>query len=180
VACDRGDKMSDLGFKLMVLIYWVVDLFYSPEKRLETLKIRPGVALLDYGCGPGRYLKGFCSAVGKNGKVYAADIHELALHYSKKRMEKHGLGNVELVPVRDYHCDIADNNVDIICAFDMLHQVTEPNRLFKELHRMIKRDGTLILDDGHQKRDLTKRQIDESRLWKIIEEKKDHLKCSPK
>ncbi|KPL13053.1 methyltransferase type 11, partial [candidate division WOR_3 bacterium SM1_77] len=50
----------------------------------------------------------------------------------------------------------------------------------KELHRMIKRDGTLILDDGHQKRDLTKRQIDESRLWKIIEEKKDHLKCSPK
>lgn len=172
--------MSDLGFKLMVCIYWVVDLFYLPEKRIETLGIHPGVTLLDYGCGPGRYLKGFCRAVGKNGKVYAADVHELALHYSKKRMEKHRLGNVELVLVRDYHCGIADNNVDIICAFDMLHQVTEPNRLFKELHRIIKRDGTLILDDGHQKRTKTKTQINESNLWNVIEETRDHLKCIPK
>ena len=172
--------IPNIAYHGMKLSYKARDIIRPRQIILSEVPIKVGDTVLDYGCGPGRYLKGFCSAVGKNGKVYAADIHELALHYSKKRMEKHGLGNVELVLVRDYHCDIADNDVDIICAFDMLHQVTEPNRLFKELHRIIKRDGTLILDDGHQKRDLTKRQIDESRLWKIIEEKKDHLKCSPK
>jgi len=171
--------MSDLGFKLMVCIYRAADLFYAPEKRINSFRIEQGITVLDYGCGPGRYLKGLSNAVGKKGKVYAADIHHLALHYSKRRIEKHGLENVELVLVRDYHCDIANNSVDIVCALDMLHQVSEPKMFFEELHRVIRKDGKLILDDGHQKRDLTKREIDESGLWRIIEESKDHLKCSP-
>jgi hypothetical protein len=39
---DGSDKMSDLGFKLMVYMYWVVDLFYSPEKRTESFGIKEG------------------------------------------------------------------------------------------------------------------------------------------
>ena len=180
IARDGCDKMSDFGFRLMVGVYWVVDLFYSPEKRIRRFGIKKGTTLLDYGCGPGRYLRGFCSVVGNNGKVYAADIHELALYYSKKRIKKHSLRNVELLLVRDYHCDIADSAVDFICALDMLHLVGEPGIMFKELHRIIKPDGILILDDGHQKRKVTKKQISESNLWSVFEESKDHLKCVPK
>ena len=176
---DESDKMSDFGFKLMVCMYWVVDLFYSPEKRIKFFGIKEGAAVLDYGCGPGRYVRGFSEAVGEKGKVYAADIHELALSYVKKRIEKYNLSNVVPVLVKGYHCDIADKSVDCICALDMLHQVGEPEKLFKELHRMVKKDGMLILDDGHQNREKTRRQISEPNLWKIIAENKDHLKCVP-
>jgi len=177
---DRSDKMSDFGFKLMVYMYWVVDLFYSPEKRIKSFGIKEGAAVLDYACGPGRYVRGFSEAVGEKGKVYAADIHELALSYVKKRIEKYNLRNAVPVLVKGYHCDIVDKSVDYICALDMLHQVGEPGKLFRELHRMMKKDGVLILDDGHQKRERTRAQINEANLWKIVEENKDHLKCAPK
>ena len=171
--------MSDFGFKLMVGMYWVVDLFYSPEKRIRSFHMKRGVTVLDYGCGPGRYVRGLSEIAGEEGKVFAADIHALALSYVKKRIEKYNLRNVVSVLVKGYHCDIADKSVDYICALDMLHQVEESEKLFKELHRLVKKDGMLILDDGHQKREKTRRQISESNLWEIIEENKDHLKCVP-
>ena len=180
MARKKRDKMSDFGFRLLVGIYKIVDLWFSPEKRIKTFDIREGATVLDYGCGPGRYLRGFSTEVGARGKVYAADIHELALYYSKKRIEKYRLKNVELLLVRDYHCDVGDGEVDFICALDMLHQVKESAKLFKEFRRMIKPQGMLILDDGHQRREVTKRQIEESKLWNVFKENKDHLICSPK
>jgi ubiquinone/menaquinone biosynthesis C-methylase UbiE len=118
--------MSDLYFKLMVCIYMVADPFYSPEERIKSFGISKGKTVIDYGCGPGRYLKGFSDAVGTKGRVYGADIHRLAILYSSRRIKQYSLGNVELVLVRGYHCGIADNSVDYICAPDMLHQVREP------------------------------------------------------
>ena len=48
-----------------------------------------------------------------------------------------------------------------------------------ELKRIAKRDGVLIIDDGHQPREETKRKILESGHWAIWEETRDHLKCRP-
>jgi ubiquinone/menaquinone biosynthesis C-methylase UbiE len=167
-------------FRLMVGIYKIADLWYSPEKRIKSFGIKRGATVVDYGCGPGRYLRGFSAQVGEEGKVYGVDIHELALEYSKKRIKKYDLKNIELSLVHEHQCDIGYREVDYICALDMLHMVQDVQRLFKELHRIIKPGGTLILDDGHQKRKITKAQITESRLWSISFENKDHLMCAPK
>lgn len=176
----RRYMTSDIVFRLLVGIYKIVDFWFSPEKRIKSFEIRRGATVLDYGCGPGRYLRGFSTEVGARGKVYAADIHELALYYSKKRIKKYGLKNVELLLARDYHCNVGDGEVDFICALGMLHLVKEPIELFEEFHRVIKPQGRLILDDGQQKREVTKKQIDESKLWNVLKENKDHLICSPK
>jgi ubiquinone/menaquinone biosynthesis C-methylase UbiE len=164
----------------MVGLYKIADLWYSPEKRIKSFGIKPGTTVVDYGCGPGRYLRSLSVQVGAKGKVLGADIHELALQYSRKRIRKYRLKNVELLLVREYRCEIGDREVDYICALDMLHLVQNVQRLFKELHRIIKPGGTLILDDGHQKRRITKAQITESDLWNIFAENKDYLKCHPK
>jgi predicted methyltransferase len=63
--------MSDLYFKLMVCIYMVADPFYSPEERIKSFGISKGKTVIDYGCGPGRYLKGFSDAVGTKGRSTA-------------------------------------------------------------------------------------------------------------
>jgi len=46
-----------------------------------------------------------------------------------------------------------------------------------ELKRIMRRDGTLVIDDGHQPRSVTKTNILGSGLWDIVEETSDHLKC---
>ena len=57
----------------------------------------------------------------------------------------------------------------------MFHMIKEPGPFLKELHRLLKRDGFLIIDDGHQPRSETKIKINDSKVWKIVEELKDHL-----
>jgi hypothetical protein len=48
-----------------------------------------------------------------------------------------------------------------------------------ELNRIIKKDGTLIIEDGHQPRAQTKEKIISSGYWKITGEEKRFLRCSP-
>ena len=71
--------MPSIGFKLMSLMFKVRD-FFRP--RLDVLKeagIESGVCILDYGCGPGSYMVPLAKLVGPAGKIYALDIHPLAI-----------------------------------------------------------------------------------------------------
>ncbi|GAH22746.1 unnamed protein product, partial [marine sediment metagenome] len=73
----QTDRMSDIGFRSMTLMYKFVDFFYPFDKRVKMLNIKEGFTVIDYGCGPGRYVGSVSQLVGENGKVYAVDIHRL-------------------------------------------------------------------------------------------------------
>ena len=61
----------------------------------------------------------------------------------------------------------------------MFFAIKEPSEFLGELKRIAKENGLLVIDDGHQSREETKRKIEESGHWKIWEETRDHLKCKP-
>jgi ubiquinone/menaquinone biosynthesis C-methylase UbiE len=71
--------MSNLSFKFMAFFFKFRDLFTSPVKILEQIGIGPGWNVLDYGCGSGSYSILAAQLVRPAGKVYAADIHPLAI-----------------------------------------------------------------------------------------------------
>ncbi|GAG09249.1 unnamed protein product, partial [marine sediment metagenome] len=73
------DRIPNIAFKVMSSCFKVRDLFGSPDKLLDQFEIRDGDIVVDYGCGPGRFVRRASSMAGQSGKVYAADIHELAI-----------------------------------------------------------------------------------------------------
>jgi len=80
--------MSDFSFRGMEFLFRVID-FVHPyvDKRVRSFAIRPGMTVVDYGCGPGRYTTRFAHLVGEKGRVFAVDIHELAIEAVKKRRD---------------------------------------------------------------------------------------------
>lgn len=98
----------------------------------------------------------------------------------RKKMEKDTLRNIEPVLIAGYDSTLSDDSVDVICAIDMFWIIKQPTEFLKELRRIIKPDGTLIVDDGHQRRSVTKKKIGDSAVWDITEETRDHLKCKPR
>ena len=176
---NEMERVPNIAFKLMSFIFKIIDVFYPFEERISNFGIKEGITVIDYGCGPGGYLKEVSRLVGEEGKVYAVDVHKLAIKSVKKRIEKYNLENVEPVLADRYSCDVDDHTADIIYALDMFHMIREPDPFLKELHRLLKKDGFLIIDDGHQSRDKTKTKINNSKLWNIAEESKDHLRCTP-
>ena len=181
VLSRSSERMSDIGFRLMSLTFDVVDLLYLHiDGRVQTFGIKEGLSVVDYGCGPGRYTTRFSKLVGDKGKVYVVDIHELAIAAVKQKIAKLGLRNVEPVLAQKDNSSLPDHVTDIVCALDMFFGVKEPTEFLKELKRFAKKDSVLVIDDGHQPRDVTKKNILASNLWTIEEETSDHLKCKPK
>ena len=174
------ERMSDRSFRGMTFLFKVIDfIFPYINKRVKKFGIKEGMTVVDYGCGPGRYAVKFPELVGENGRVYAVDIHELAIEAVNKKIRKDNLRNIEPVLVKGYDSTLPDDVADVVCAIDMFFIIKKPTEFLAELKRIIKNDGTLVIDDGHQPRDVTKMKIFNSGLWNIVEETRDHLKCKP-
>jgi len=173
--------MSDASFKLMNLIFRIIDFIYPYiDKRIQKFGLRPGMTVVDYGCGPGRYTTRIAKLIGEQGRVFAVDIHGLAIEEVKKKIDQYGLKNVVPVWVDGYDSTLPDRTADVVCAIDMFHVIRNHAEFLAELKRITKKDGLLVIDDGHQRRSTTKRSILQSGHWDIFEQTRDHLKCRPR
>lgn len=175
----RHELMPDLAFRLMAFSFKIMDLFSSPVSILDNLGIKVGDTVIDYGCGPGRYIKKASQLVGKDGFVYGVDLHHLAVASVLKQVKKDNLSNVDAVQAYAYSVALPDQVADIIYAFDMFHMVGEPEKFLQELYRLLKPEGYLYLEPGHQSYALAREKILTSGLW-IISEEVRHFKCAPK
>jgi len=171
--------ISNIDFSLMSFMYKTSSLFNDPSKLLDEFDINNGHIVIDYGCGPGRYIIKASTLVGETGKVYAVDNHKLAKKSIEKMILKENLRNVIPVLANGYSSEIKSDAADLIYALDMFHQIKHPQPFLEELNRLVKNTGMLIIDDGHQPREKTREKILNSGCWEILEEKESYLKCKP-
>ena len=174
------DRIPNFAFKGMAILINLRGLFPGADKRIEKYGIKPGFTVVDYGCGTGNYLKKASELVGDKGKVYAVDVHPLSRHEVETKIAKNGLQNVSFVLAENNSCAIPDKSADLIYALDMFHMVKDHLTFLTELHRILKPDGILIIENGHQSRQEALTKIASSKLWKVIDQNKEFMKCSPK
>ena len=178
-ASYKTDRMPASSFKIMAWLFRVFDLFRNAESRIEGIGIKPGYVVVDWGCGPGRYIRKASELTGENGLVYAVDVHELAINAVSKIIDKYTLRNITPVLTDGRTVDIDDDAADLVYALDMFHMVNDPNEFLREVNRITKKNGVLIIEDGHQSRAKAKQKILLSGDWTILEENKQYLKCRP-
>lgn len=142
--------MSNIGFKFMSLMFKVR---YLLRPRLDVLKeagIESGFSVLDFGCGPGGYIMPLVELVAPSGKIHALDIHPLAVHEVKKKATRKGIKDIVTI---ESGCStgLLDNGVDTVLLYDVFHNLTRPDDVLQELHRILKPGGTLSFSDHHMK-----------------------------
>jgi len=104
------------------------------------LKNKKDLKILDIGCGTGIMIKN----LQRYGKVNGMDIEITALNFCRKR----GLKN--LIQADMGSLPYKNNNFDLVSAFDVLYHKGIKNDVdvFKEIFRVLKPDGILILTDS--------------------------------
>jgi len=141
---------SNLHFKVMSLGYKFRDFFLPRLNILKEVGIKPGFHVLDFGCGPGSYIIPLAELVGESGKIYALDIHPLAIQRVKDIASKKQLTNVETI-LSDCQTGLPDNTLDAVLLYDAFHHLSDADVVLKELHRVLKPDGILSFSDHHMK-----------------------------
>jgi ubiquinone/menaquinone biosynthesis C-methylase UbiE len=181
MAGHNRDRMPDLAFRMMSAVMAVEDLLSRKvERRVADFDLREGMTVVDYGCGPGRYTTHFAERVGPQGTVYAVDVQELAIEAVKRRAKTQGLANIVPVVADGYQTTIPDHVADRVFALDMFFGVSDPVALLAEIHRILRADGVLVLDDGHQPRRATLDKVARARKWEVQEASHDRLRCAPR
>jgi ubiquinone/menaquinone biosynthesis C-methylase UbiE len=158
--------MSNFDFKFMSVGYKFRDFFLPRTNILRKVGIKPGFHVLDYGCGPGGYIVPLAELVGESGRVYALDIHPLAIQKVQDIASKKKLANVETI-LSDCQTGLPDNSLDAVLLYDAFHHLSDPDIVLKELYRVLKPDGILSFSDHHMQESEIVAQVTNNGLFRL-------------
>lgn len=140
--------MSNCSFKIFRVVLAIRDLFHPPKKMLSNIdEIRPGARVLDFGCGPGSYSLIAAQMVGSTGKVYAVDSNPFAINEVMRKANEKGITNLFTI-LTDSYTRLADESIDVILTIYVLHEFKDPGLIIKELERILKSTGILVVKDN--------------------------------
>jgi ubiquinone/menaquinone biosynthesis C-methylase UbiE len=163
---DRA--MPGLAFRGMTLLFKIRDLLSPPGDTLAEVDILPGHRVLDYGCGPGAYVPDVSRQVGPSGRVYALDIHPLAVARVQALARRKRLANVETI-CSDCQTGLADDSLDVVLLYDIFHMLSEQEAVLSELRRVLKPGGTLSLLDPHMREEDILARVTESGAFTLVQ-----------
>jgi ubiquinone/menaquinone biosynthesis C-methylase UbiE len=115
-------------------------------KNLATI-LKPGMKVLDVGCGTGSISKDIANIVGENGKVTGIDNTESFILSGKESYKD--IKNLELI-----HIDLFDFNpeekFDLIVSARVLQWLSNPKEALVKMKSLLKPNGQIsILDYDH-------------------------------
>ncbi|GAB4331267.1 MAG: class I SAM-dependent methyltransferase [Candidatus Abyssubacteria bacterium] len=116
--------------------WWFVGKWRLMRQLVDDLQLRKDALILDLGCGCGMGLKN----LSHYGKVTGFDREHAALRFCRERHTSSSLvqGDVGHLPFKE-------RGFDVIVALDLLEHIEDDRTLLKELWRMTKQGGKVIV-----------------------------------
>jgi ubiquinone/menaquinone biosynthesis C-methylase UbiE len=121
-------------------------LLHNPEELVGPY-VKPGMTVMDVGCGMGLFSLAMAKMVGDSGNVIAVDLQQKMLDVLQERAENAGLAN----RIRTHRCEPdrlgIEGPVDFALAFAMVHEVPDAGRLLTEIHSCLKPSGRFFVGE---------------------------------
>ena len=128
---------------------WLIRPEREEEERasesFKQLKLAPGMAVCDLGCGNGYWTLPMARDVGEGGKVYAVDIQREMLQKLRQRSSKYKLNNIEPVLGKVDDPNLPANQIDLVLMVDVYHEFSHPESMLWGIRRSLKPKGVVAL-----------------------------------
>ncbi|CAM5272327.1 2-methoxy-6-polyprenyl-1,4-benzoquinol methylase, mitochondrial [Streptomyces cyaneofuscatus] len=110
-------------------------------------ELRPGMAVLDVGCGPGTITADVAALVAP-GRVTAVDTGPGILEQAAAVAAERGLDNVEFAVADVQALDFPDDSFDVVHAHQVLQHVGDPVQALREMRRVCRPGGVVAARDS--------------------------------
>ena len=108
-------------------------------------RLENGAAVADIGCGAGGAAIRIAKAYPKS-TVVGYDISKYALERAEEKRREEETRNVSFVDPRRHPLP-EDESLDLVTAFDCIHDMTHPGEVMRAIRRSLKPDGLWLLVD---------------------------------
>lgn len=126
-----------------------------PSMIIEAIAAKPGMTVVDVGCGSGLYTVAVAKAVQPDGVVYAVDIQEGMLEKLRKRMEHEGVENITpILADAEGRIPLDDGIADAVFSVAVIPEIPDPVKAMEQIKRLMADDGLfaeaeLLLDPDY-------------------------------
>ena len=132
---------------------------------VAALALRPGETVVDLGSGGGIDVFLAAPKVGPQGRVIGVDMTPEMLERARATAAKHGFGNVEFRQGRLEALPIDDATVDAVTSNCVINLVPDKGQVFREVARVLKPGGRLVVSDIVLERPLPEKIADDLYAW---------------
>jgi ubiquinone/menaquinone biosynthesis C-methylase UbiE len=108
--------------------------------------LRPGMRLLDVGCGPGSITLGLAAAVAP-GPVVGVDVATVQLERARTLATEQRASNIRFEEGDAYALPFPDDSFDVVNANALLQHLGDPVRALREFRRVLRPGGIAVLSD---------------------------------
>ena len=116
--------------------------------------LKPGMTLLDCGCGPGTVTLGFAEIVAP-GSAVGTDIEESQMALATGNAAKRNIENVRFEAASIYELPFEDSSVDAVVMSALIGNLREPTRGLREAYRVLKPGGVIGVKEFDHGGDIT-------------------------
>ena len=110
-------------------------------------QLKPGLSLLDIGCGPGT-ITGDLAARVAPGPVTAVDQFGQVLDVARAEVQRRNLSNVSFATADVHRLDFPDDSFDVVHAHQVLQHVADPVLALREMRRVCRPGGVVAARDA--------------------------------
>ena len=115
------------------------------NKLLRELKLQPGQAICDMGCGNGFYTMRIAKRIGVKGLIYAVDIQPEMLSMLSERVKADRVHNIKLLLGAVVDPQLPAESCDLILCVDVYHEFSHPEQMLAAMRKALKPKGRLVL-----------------------------------
>ena len=142
---------------------WIVEIdnpfpsSFNTETIIEGLELRPGMKVLDAGCGPGRLTIPVAKKIAPEGEVIAVDIQAAMLRKAQAKAQAAGLTNIHFLHAGIGEGMLGKNQFDRALLVTVLGEIPDRVGSLEEIYGALKAGGILsvteiVFDPHYQSR----------------------------
>ncbi|GGZ56586.1 hypothetical protein GCM10010371_15130 [Streptomyces subrutilus] len=111
-------------------------------------ELRPGLSVLDVGCGPGTITADLAQRVAPGGRVTAVDASAEVVEQARRHAAERGLTGIAFATADVHALDFPDDSFDVVHAHQVLQHVGDPVRALREMRRVCRPGGVVAARDA--------------------------------